>query len=128
MMTTKRNPINDRLLTDNAFLQWATGTGKTVTVTECALQLLHNNASSRRHNGRLLLCAPTNFSADMICRLVGNPPICRLVGNPLTCRLVGRQYSDISVSSLCIMHQNTSCSCYPRINQSDMLVCPVLFQ
>ncbi|KAK9834613.1 hypothetical protein WJX74_005750 [Apatococcus lobatus] len=38
------------------------GTGKTVTLVECALQLLKTE-----HHARLLLCAPQNYSADLLC-------------------------------------------------------------
>jgi hypothetical protein len=38
------------------------GTGKTCTLVELALQLLHEYPSSR-----LLLCAPQNYSADLLC-------------------------------------------------------------
>ncbi|KAL4423314.1 hypothetical protein ABPG77_006109 [Micractinium sp. CCAP 211/92] len=38
------------------------GTGKTVTLVECALQLLETY-----DHARLLLCAPQNYSADLLC-------------------------------------------------------------
>ena len=52
------------------------GTGKTVTLVECALQLLSKRLNedgsfsdnpSRGTSPRLLLCAPQNYSADLIC-------------------------------------------------------------
>ncbi|GAB4815315.1 hypothetical protein N2152v2_002361 [Parachlorella kessleri] len=42
------------------------GTGKTVTLVECALQLL-----SAHPGCRLLLCAPQNYSADLLCSALG---------------------------------------------------------
>ncbi|KAL4430622.1 hypothetical protein ABPG75_005878 [Micractinium tetrahymenae] len=38
------------------------GTGKTVTLVECAMQLLQTYS-----HARLLLCAPQNYSADLLC-------------------------------------------------------------
>eukprot|EP00899_Mesostigma_viride_P004054 jgi/Mesvir1/1364/Mv25326-RA.2 len=40
------------------------GTGKTSVMVECILQLLRGNASPPR---RLLVCAPSNFAADILC-------------------------------------------------------------
>jgi hypothetical protein len=43
------------------------GTGKTMTLVECALHLFHSSS------GTILLCAPTPFAADLLCsRLAGH--------------------------------------------------------
>ena len=55
---------------------YSSGTGKTVTLVECALQLLStrlnadgyfSDSPSHGASPRLLLCAPQNYSADLIC-------------------------------------------------------------
>jgi hypothetical protein len=62
LMPLDAHRLSHVLWSSHRFYSCCTGTGKTVTLVECALQLLAASPTAR-----LLLCAPQSYSADLLC-------------------------------------------------------------